>query len=277
MAKEEQIKSQIILEGEKEYRAACKGINTSLREIGSEMKLATAEFGDNAESIEALTRKQDILQKQLDEQAKKAKAAEAALKKMREGGIDPTDPAYQKMQTNLNNTRAEMVKVQRELDDTSKKLKSSKIDWESVGNTVGKVGKAIGAGVAAMGAKIGAAAFRLCRLPAAMLAPATIFFLCLFRKCAYIFHVHTSSRITFLIRASSTRTRVPSPIRLSMLCCIFCISSSRRNVSVIRIKSPLPFSPSTSFTGISAPSARLKNKPSFIACLLYTSDAADEL
>ena len=158
MAKEEQIKSQIILEGEKEYRAACKGINTSLREIGSEMKLATAEFGDNAESIEALTRKQDNLQKQLDEQAKKAKAAEAALKKMREGGIDPTDPAYQKMQTNLNNTRAEMVKVQRELDDTSKKLKSSKIDWESVGDTVGKVGKAIGAGVAAMGAAIGAAA-----------------------------------------------------------------------------------------------------------------------
>ena len=158
MAKEEQIKSQIILEGEKEYRAACKGINTSLREIGSEMKLATAEFGDNAESIEALTRKQDILQKQLDEQAKKAKAAEAALKKMREGGIDPTDPAYQKMQTNLNNTRAEMVKVQRELDDTSKKLKSSKIDWESVGDTVGKVGKAIGAGVAAMDAAIGTAA-----------------------------------------------------------------------------------------------------------------------
>lgn len=165
MAKEEQIKSQIILEGEKEYRAACKGINTSLREIGSEMKLATAEFGDNAESIEALTRKQDILQKQLDEQAKKAKAAEAALKKMREGGIDPTDPAYQKMQTNLNNTRAEMVKVQRELDDTSKKLKSSKIDWESVGDTVGKVGKSIGTGVkaisatvAAMGAAIGAAA-----------------------------------------------------------------------------------------------------------------------
>lgn len=165
MAKEEQIKSQIILEGEKEYRAACKGINTSLREIGSEMKLATAEFGDNAESIEALTRKQDILQKQLDEQAKKAKAAEAALKKMREGGIDPTDPAYQKMQTNLNNTRAEMVKVQRELDDTSKKLKSSKIDWESVGDTVGKVGKSIGTGVkaisatvAAMGAAIVAAA-----------------------------------------------------------------------------------------------------------------------
>ena len=158
MAKEEQIKSQIILEGEKEYRSACKGINTSLREIGSEMKLATAEFGDNAESIDALTRKHDILKKSLEEQAKKAKAAEDALKKMRDGGIEPTNPAYQKMQTALNNTKADMVKIQKEIDDTSEKLKKSKIDWESVGETVGKVGKAIGAGVAAMGAAIGAAA-----------------------------------------------------------------------------------------------------------------------
>lgn len=158
MAKKEQIKSQIILEGEKEYRSACKGINTSLREIGSEMKLATAEFGDNAESIDALTRKQDILKKSLEEQAKKAKAAEDALKKMRDGGIEPTNPAYQKMQTALNNTKADMVKIQKEIDDTSEKLKKSKIDWESVGDTVGKVGKAIGAGVAAMGAAIGAAA-----------------------------------------------------------------------------------------------------------------------
>jgi len=158
MAKEEQIKSQIILEGEKEYRSACKGINTSLREIGSEMKLATAEFGDNAESIDALTRKQDILKKSLEEQAKKAKAAEDALKKMRDGGIEQTNPAYQKMQTALNNTKADMVKIQKEIDDTSEKLKKSKIDWESVGDTVGKVGKAIGAGVAAMGAAIGAAA-----------------------------------------------------------------------------------------------------------------------
>lgn len=158
MAKEEQIKSQIILEGEKEYRSACKGINTSLHEIGSEMKLATAEFGDNAESIDALTRKQDILKKSLEEQAKKAKAAEDALKKMRDGGIEPTNPAYQKMQTALNNTKADMVKIQKEIDDTSEKLKKSKIDWESVGDTVGKVGKAIGAGAAAMGAAIGAAA-----------------------------------------------------------------------------------------------------------------------
>lgn len=157
MAKEEQIKTSIDLTGEKEYRAACTNINSSLREIGSEMKLTTAEFADNADSVEALTAKQKLLQKQFDEQAKKAEAAEKALKKMRDNGIEPTNPAYQKMQTNLNNTKADMVKIQKEIDDTSKKLKSSKVDWESVGETVGKAGKAIGAACATMGAAITAA------------------------------------------------------------------------------------------------------------------------
>lgn len=158
MAKEEQIKTSIELTGEKEYRAACSSINTSLREINSEMKLATAEFANNASSSEALTRKQEILQKQLAEQAKKAEAAEAALRKMREAGIDPTDPAYQKMQTNLNNTKAEMAKTEQQINSTSKELKQSKVDWESVGNVVGKVGKAFGTALAALGtAAVGAA------------------------------------------------------------------------------------------------------------------------
>ena len=158
MAKEEQIKTSIDLTGEKEYRAACSSINSSLREINSEMKLATAEFADNASGAEALTKKQEILQKQFDEQAKKAAAAEAALKKMREAGIEPTDPAYQKMQTNLNNTKAEMAKTEQQIKSTSEELKSSKVNWEAVGDTVGKVGKAFGAALAALGAAaVGAA------------------------------------------------------------------------------------------------------------------------
>ena len=122
MAKEEQIKMSIALTGEKEYRAACNSINTSLREINSEMKLATAEFANNASSSEALTRKQEILQKQFAEQAKKAEAAEAALRKMREAGIDPTDTAFQKMQTNLNNTKAEMLKTEQQINGITESL-----------------------------------------------------------------------------------------------------------------------------------------------------------
>lgn len=156
--KEDQIKTKIAIEGEKEYRAACKDINSSLREIGSEMNIVTAEFGKNATSTQALTAKQEVLQKQLAEQAAKAKAAEEALRKMKEAGIDPTDAAYQKMQTNLNNATAEMIKTEKQLDKTSSELKKSKIDWEAVGDTVGKVGKAFGTALAALGtAAVGAA------------------------------------------------------------------------------------------------------------------------
>ena len=122
MAKEEQIKSQIILDGEKEYKSACKGINASLREIGSEMKLVTAEFSGNADSVEALAKKQEVLQKQLEEQEKKAGAAEEALKKMREGGVDPTSIAFKKMQTNLNNAKADMAKTQAEINGITDSL-----------------------------------------------------------------------------------------------------------------------------------------------------------
>jgi len=156
--KEDQIKTALVVEGEKEYKEACKGINSSLREIGSEMKLVSAQFEGNAKSTEALTSKQEVLKKQLAEQSEKVKAAEEALRKMKEGGLDETNPAVQKMQTNLNNAKAEMAKTESQIKSIDGELKSSKINWESVGEVVGKVGKAFGTALAALGtAAVGAA------------------------------------------------------------------------------------------------------------------------
>lgn len=156
--REDTIKTKLALEGEKEYRSACKEINASLREIGSEMNLVSASYADNAISTEALTKKQELLKKTLDEQRKKAEAAEKALSDMRNNGVDPASPAYKKMQTNLNNAKAEMAKTENQIKSTTKELQSSKVNWESVGNVVGKVGKAFGTALAALGgAAVGAA------------------------------------------------------------------------------------------------------------------------
>lgn len=144
MAKEEQIKTSIDLTGEREYRNACKAINSSLREIGSEMKLITAEFAGNADSTEALTKKQEFLQKSLDEQEKKAAAAEAALEKMRAAGVDPTSTAFQKMQTNLNNTKAEMVKTQAEIDGITASLNKTTPASEQFAAEAANVDKQLG-------------------------------------------------------------------------------------------------------------------------------------
>jgi phage-related protein len=159
MAKEEQIKSKVILDGEKEYRAACQAINGSLKEVGSELKLVTAQYGANATGAEALTAKQNALQKLYDEQAKKADEARKMLDKLAAEGYSPTSKEVQKYQTNLNNAEAEMAKTKNELNNISGELKKSKVDWGAVGDVVGKVGKAFGASIAALGtAAVGAAA-----------------------------------------------------------------------------------------------------------------------
>lgn len=116
------MKTKIEISGEKEYRDACKSINAGLREVASEMKLVTAQYADNADSTEALTAKAAVLNKQLVEEQNKVAAAEAALKRMVSEGLEPTDPAYQKMQANLNNNKAAMLDTERAISKNADAL-----------------------------------------------------------------------------------------------------------------------------------------------------------
>ena len=49
------------LTGESEYRKALKNITQNLKEVSSEMKLVTAQFGKNNTSTEALSAKSEAL------------------------------------------------------------------------------------------------------------------------------------------------------------------------------------------------------------------------
>ena len=69
--KTQNVKTRLSFDGEAEYKAACKEINSTLKVLNSEMKLVTAEYKDNASSVDALKAKQAVLQKTYDEQAKR--------------------------------------------------------------------------------------------------------------------------------------------------------------------------------------------------------------
>ena len=49
--KTQNIKTRLSFDGEAEYKAACKEIGDNLKLLNSEMKLVTAEYKDNADSI----------------------------------------------------------------------------------------------------------------------------------------------------------------------------------------------------------------------------------
>jgi uncharacterized phage infection (PIP) family protein YhgE len=134
MAKEQDaIKTRIEITGEKEYKDAIKDINKNLSLMGSEMKLAAAQFADNAKSVDALKAKQDILNKTYQEQVQKVKAAEQMLEKYKQQGEKGADAA-RKMQIELNGFATAAAKTQNELNRTNKELEEAEKAMKDLGD-----------------------------------------------------------------------------------------------------------------------------------------------
>jgi phage-related minor tail protein len=71
----------LALDGEKEYKSAITSINNTQKELRSEMKLASEEFYGQSNSIEALTKKQEVLTKQQETQTLKVDVCKTAVEK----------------------------------------------------------------------------------------------------------------------------------------------------------------------------------------------------
>jgi phage-related protein len=153
--------TKITLDGEKEYKNACAGINASVKTLGSEMKLISATYADNANSVEALRAKQDTLKKTYEEQARKAEEAKAMLKLLAENGFEATSDKVQKYQRDLNYAQIAMLNAKKSVKDIDGELKKSKINWDALGGAVGKGAKAFAAGVGVISAAAGALAIKL--------------------------------------------------------------------------------------------------------------------
>ena len=62
---------KIGLEGEKEFKNSLAEINQSFKVLGSEMKLVDSQFDKSDKSVEGLTARGTVLNKELEEQKKK--------------------------------------------------------------------------------------------------------------------------------------------------------------------------------------------------------------
>lgn len=133
--REQEIRTKISVDGESEYRKACQDINASLRALDSELKLTAARFDDNADSIEALTAKQDILSKKYDEQKLKVAAAEEMLKKYAETGKANTREA-KNMENQLNKAKLALVQTEKELKQTAEQLYKAETATNEFDNTL---------------------------------------------------------------------------------------------------------------------------------------------
>lgn len=148
--KTENIKTRLSFDGEAEYKAACKEINSTLKVLNSEMKLVTAEYKDNADSADALRAKQSVLQKTYDEQTKKVKETEAALEKCRKATGDNSE-ASKKLEAQLNYQKTALVKTEQELKKTGQQAEDAGGRFSKLSGVLGGLGGAMATGVKAIG------------------------------------------------------------------------------------------------------------------------------
>ena len=119
---ENDIKSRIVLEGEKEYKQALKDANRELKTLKSALKAETAELGSNATAQQKNEVRIKNLQKQIKEQEKVVKTYTKALEEVKEKYGDNEDEVA-KWETKLNNARATLANMRNDLDGVGDSMK----------------------------------------------------------------------------------------------------------------------------------------------------------
>lgn len=115
---------QIGISGEKEYKEAISEINKGNQVLNSEMQLLQERFKGNEGSMEALTAKSDLLQRQLQQQKDKVSTLQDALKNAGEQyGV--ADKRTQSWEIQLNNAEKEQLKLERAIKETTDAMEGS--------------------------------------------------------------------------------------------------------------------------------------------------------
>lgn len=115
------LKFGIELNGEKEFRDAVGEIDKSLKVLRSEMRLVAVQFDDNADSLDALTESNDVLNRQILTQKEKIEMLQAALKNAATR-YGEADERTKKWQTDLNYAEADLIKMERQLQSNTEAL-----------------------------------------------------------------------------------------------------------------------------------------------------------
>lgn len=124
------IGTEIVLSGEKAFNDAMKGVNSNLKNLRADMALTSAEFDGNADSMEALTAKQKVLQSSVDQHRAKVDALRAMyeeqVKKYGENSA-----AADKYRLQLTQATAALVKEEKALEKTGAALKAAEAENKS--------------------------------------------------------------------------------------------------------------------------------------------------
>ena len=135
MAVKREIRTTLALDGENEYKKALSEAQRGLRMLGSELKLASAEFETNGDQQAFLTAKSRTLRSEIAQQEEIVKSLEGAVKDAGEK-YGETAKATDDYQIRLNGAKAALERMRRELDATDREAQDLGRDSVRVGRQI---------------------------------------------------------------------------------------------------------------------------------------------
>lgn len=136
------ISTSIKLDGEQEFKKQMNSVNSELKNLKSELSLATAEFKGQANSMEALTAKGRLLQQQYDQQKAKVAALEKAVQEASEayGEADSRTDNYRRQ---LNYAKAALIELNDEIQQNEQYLNEARRSADRCASSIDEYGREI--------------------------------------------------------------------------------------------------------------------------------------
>lgn len=144
------IKTNIKLDGEKEYKAAVGEINTALGTLDSKLKLLKNTYAENKDNVEGLTKINETLNEKILKQKEKISALEDALKNAAQE-YGKSDARTQKWQQQLNKANSTLIDMERELRDNTDALKDAGVEADNFSGGIEDLNELAGTSVGELG------------------------------------------------------------------------------------------------------------------------------
>lgn len=136
------IATRLTLDGEKEFKKQMGLVNGELRNLSSEMKLATAEFKGQANSAEYLTKKDEILRKEIDQQEEKVRALTQAVEDSKKVNGDAS-AATDRYRQQLNKAKTDLIDLNDELSSNERYLDEARTSADRCAKSIDEYGKQV--------------------------------------------------------------------------------------------------------------------------------------
>ena len=129
------INTRFTLSGEKEYKQAISEIGSGMKVLDSEMRKVQSAYAQNADSVEALNAKNDVLERKISTQTEKIEYLRAALQQSAEK-YGEADKRTMQWQASLNNAEADLNNLNNQFDENKKKIEESSKEMGNLGDVV---------------------------------------------------------------------------------------------------------------------------------------------